>query len=431
MNPQWLSLLPFLICGVFSLPQLRTAPYINIGQQIIVHYNVSDGQDGRPQHDARDWIGLYRKGSCEATGAGPDYALSHGYSDPLGGTPTHLRPLSGDDLNLHERHKCFLHWQYIPYDEPSGRVIFDYNYIKDAGEYDVRYFYGASTWEQQHHALAAADRHGQGYVCEAILETGIHNVTANTFKDATTMAQNTDTRVPGVNSKAIAKLSLADCTCNPDNVTSKITIAQASYGNNCYDSWPAPEPSGLNIQSAAEKAKYWAAYAKNANGGNSAPHTQGNLNAVFAAACDGLTHCNYTLDHSIIGDPAPWCNKEFVVDYTCTGAHHRCPRSIPNQHYPVAANGGNQENTVCREITEDNDSDMTNSRSVQVTCPQDQIRADCLAKRAACMRCALDTVARAGPITVVGRAEGETNMRDEYTAWQNTDGIPGFEVGVN
>ena len=67
-----------------------------------------------------------------------------------------------DDYNLHERHKCWLRWHYVQQRESSGRVIFDYEDFKHAGEYDVRYFYGDDpTVPGNYHWV------GEGYVCHA------------------------------------------------------------------------------------------------------------------------------------------------------------------------------------------------------------------------------------------------------------------------
>ena len=62
-------------------------------------------------------------------------------------------------------------------------------------------------------------------------------------------------------------------------------------------------PSRLTIQSAT--------YGGNcgAPGGNATSH--------IAAACNGRTSCDYTVDYQVLGDPAPGCAKTYRVVYTC------------------------------------------------------------------------------------------------------------------
>ena len=33
--------------------------------------------------------------------------------------------------------------------------------------------------------------------------------------------------------------------------------------------------------------------------------------------CDGNLNCDYTIDVSTLGDPAPGCSKNFIVNYRC------------------------------------------------------------------------------------------------------------------
>ena len=45
----------------------------------------------------------------------------------------------------------------------------------------------------------------------------------------------------------------------------------------------------------------------------------GNVTVYVSVACNGKSSCAYQIDARIIGDPAAGCEKDFVVDYSCTG----------------------------------------------------------------------------------------------------------------
>ncbi len=47
--------------------------------------------------------------------------------------------------------------------------------------------------------------------------------------------------------------------------------------------------------------------------------TKPDVTAHLAAACNGKSACTYTVDHNVIGDTAPGCAKDYVVDYVCAG----------------------------------------------------------------------------------------------------------------
>ena len=51
-------------------------------------------------------------------------------------------------------------------------------------------------------------------------------------------------------------------------------------------------------------------------GGNCrAPY--GNVTAVLASQCNGLSRCDYVVDYRIIGDPVPGCAKDYVAQWSC------------------------------------------------------------------------------------------------------------------
>ena len=53
-------------------------------------------------------------------------------------------------------------------------------------------------------------------------------------------------------------------------------------------------------------------------GGNcGAPH--GNVTGALASACNTLGRCDYIVDYTILGDPAPGCAKDYVAEWTCNG----------------------------------------------------------------------------------------------------------------
>jgi hypothetical protein len=45
----------------------------------------------------------------------------------------------------------------------------------------------------------------------------------------------------------------------------------------------------------------------------------GNETNTLVAACDGRATCDYLIDNTRIGDPAPGCSKDFSVSFTCPG----------------------------------------------------------------------------------------------------------------
>lgn len=40
---------------------------------------------------------------------------------------------------------------------------------------------------------------------------------------------------------------------------------------------------------------------------------------VVKEACTGKYTCDYKIEHTIIGDPSPGCEKIFVTKYLCNG----------------------------------------------------------------------------------------------------------------
>jgi peptidoglycan/LPS O-acetylase OafA/YrhL len=56
---------------------------------------------------------------------------------------------------------------------------------------------------------------------------------------------------------------------------------------------------------------------------------RGNTTTALRKACDGKGSCNYVVDVSILGDPAPSCSKDFVVDYQCAPDAKQLATNLP------------------------------------------------------------------------------------------------------
>jgi hypothetical protein len=55
----------------------------------------------------------------------------------------------------------------------------------------------------------------------------------------------------------------------------------------------------------------------------------GNVTNHLAEICDGKATCEYIIDFRIIGDPAPNCRKDYVVEWQCGHDPERSVLSIP------------------------------------------------------------------------------------------------------
>jgi hypothetical protein len=55
----------------------------------------------------------------------------------------------------------------------------------------------------------------------------------------------------------------------------------------------------------------------------------GNETNAMVAACDGRAACDYAIDDTKIGDPAPGCSKDFSVNFTCPGGVGGGTVSVP------------------------------------------------------------------------------------------------------
>jgi hypothetical protein len=55
------------------------------------------------------------------------------------------------------------------------------------------------------------------------------------------------------------------------------------------------------------------------------------VTAAVAERCNGRIECRYRVDHTVIGDPAPGCVKDFRVKWSCGGQRER-QRSVGGEH---------------------------------------------------------------------------------------------------
>lgn len=64
--------------------------------------------------------------------------------------------------------------------------------------------------------------------------------------------------------------------------------------------------------------------------GGSCGVTYGNATQAVAAACNGRSRCDYTIDYRRLGDPAASCRKDFTAYWDCgDGAAPRFARVPP------------------------------------------------------------------------------------------------------
>lgn len=60
----------------------------------------------------------------------------------------------------------------------------------------------------------------------------------------------------------------------------------------------------------------------------------GNVSGALASACNGKSHCIYTIDYKVIGDPAFGCAKNYVAEWTCgTNANVMTDEATPEAGY--------------------------------------------------------------------------------------------------
>lgn len=131
------------------IPSLEVSPTVTFGHDIVVGWHANNKLSGRISK-SHDWIGLYRRGDCEQT----DY-----FADRVKGTSD--RELLGATKQPTSQNQCFIAAIALPSGKQEGEVRFtNSQYKNQAGEYEVRYFFGDSTG-------------GAGYVCRGMQELGV------------------------------------------------------------------------------------------------------------------------------------------------------------------------------------------------------------------------------------------------------------------
>jgi len=171
-----------LVASTNAYPTLVVQHTINIGTPISVAYDTSDGLDGRTMptagsQESNDWVGLFPAGECKNTPNNQDW------------------------------NKCYVAWDRIPASMSKGHITFEAEHYKNAGEYEVRYFYGDDPT-----IPGALSWVGQGWVCNSYTDT-----TADTVREAYTIYEGAE------GNPAIAGLTLNQCQCD-STITGDQTI---------------------------------------------------------------------------------------------------------------------------------------------------------------------------------------------------------------
>ncbi len=109
---------------------------------------------------------------------------------------------------------------------------------------------------------------------------------------------------------------IAEWRCGSGPVRSTKAKAEAGFGSvirlDCssgqgtHVSPPAPTPSAGNAINVVAGT-----YGRNCG----AQH--GNKTSHLAAQCNGKKDCSYRIDHTVIGDPAYGCGKEYIAEWRC------------------------------------------------------------------------------------------------------------------
>lgn len=98
-------------------------------------------------------------------------------------------------------------------------------------------------------------------------------------------------------------------------------LRQAENGSVTRISDPAPAPAAANGAINIQSATY---------GGN-CKAAAGNVTAHAQQACNGKTLCDYKVDYTVIGDPAPGCAKDYVMAWTCGSSSQVNSQTVPGE----------------------------------------------------------------------------------------------------
>jgi hypothetical protein len=80
---------------------------------------------------------------------------------------------------------------------------------------------------------------------------------------------------------------------------------------------PAPAPQGP-VDAGPKLGDVFATIkVESATYGGNCGAAGGNVTAHILGECNGNPTCDYTINHTVIGDPAPGCKKDYHVSYRC------------------------------------------------------------------------------------------------------------------
>ena len=83
---------------------------------------------------------------------------------------------------------------------------------------------------------------------------------------------------------------------------------------------PKPEPRPQPTQAAGTIEVVAGSYGSNCSAAQFGDSiARGNVTSHLAAACNGKKSCDYTVDYTVIGDPAYGCVKTYVAEWRCGG----------------------------------------------------------------------------------------------------------------
>jgi hypothetical protein len=91
----------------------------------------------------------------------------------------------------------------------------------------------------------------------------------------------------------------------------------ARLPTNLISSLPAQNVVVVAPASAASSAEQVPIKVVSGTYGRNCNAKAGNASAPLSKACDGRGSCDFTIDPSVLEDPAPACNKDFAAEWKC------------------------------------------------------------------------------------------------------------------
>lgn len=280
----------------WAWPTLSAPATMNLGTPLVVQYDLTDGLDGRLNAEhATERSGAY--------GEAIRQNVSPSGNDWIGLFPAEGCPTSVD--NNQERHNCHIAWKYVAANAQTGTVTFEADEYKNAGDYQLRYFYGDDPT-----IVGTYDWLRQGWVCNSY--SGATQDVDGDRPDFTQRAGMAGTpevfgALDSVGTKI--QLEMSQCQCNADLATQ--TIAYQS----CTESPVADASVALTQEQCV----------------SSCSHTGSNNEELDQAGCTGLTWN---------GDTRVWTTRSWgntLIDQdTCLSYRAACARCFRD---PVAFSG--------------------------------------------------------------------------------------------